>query len=54
VIAHIVSVPVEEVLPALMSGMGAWLLLKVSTLRSHPRVRRGAERNWFWPTRRRH
>ena len=29
-IAHIAGLPVEEVLPALMSGLGAWLFLRLS------------------------
>jgi hypothetical protein len=34
VIAHIGGLPVEEVLTAAMSGGGAWLLLRLATLRA--------------------
>jgi hypothetical protein len=33
VIAHVGGLPVEELLPALMSGAGAWLVLKLTSLR---------------------
>jgi hypothetical protein len=32
VIAHVGGLPVEEVLPALMSGVGAWLILRLTSL----------------------
>jgi hypothetical protein len=38
VTAHVAGLPVEEVVPALVSGMGAWLLLMVTSIGS----RRGA------------
>ena len=31
-IAHVGGLPVEEVLPALMSGVGAWLILRFTSL----------------------
>lgn len=39
-IAHVGGLPVEEVLPALMSGVGGWLMLRLTSLgapRSHAR-----------------
>jgi hypothetical protein len=32
VIAHVGGLPVEEVLPALMSGVGAWLIQRLTSL----------------------
>jgi hypothetical protein len=37
-IAHIAGLPVEEMLPAMISGAGAWLLLRLSWL-GRPRRR---------------
>jgi len=37
VIAHIAGLPVEEVVPVLMSGAGAWLVLKLTSLGSRRR-----------------
>jgi hypothetical protein len=37
VIAHIGGVPIEELLPALAAGLGAGLLLKLSSLALHVR-----------------
>jgi hypothetical protein len=34
VIAHVGGLPVEEVLPALLSGGGAWLILQLASLRA--------------------
>jgi hypothetical protein len=42
VIAHVGGLPVEEVLPALMSGVGVWLVLWLTWLAT--RVPRVAER----------
>jgi hypothetical protein len=45
-IAHVGGLPVEEVLPALMSGGGAWLILRLTSLGArlrptrHPAARR--------------
>jgi hypothetical protein len=33
VIAHVGGLPVEEILPTLMSGVGAWLVLKLRVSR---------------------
>jgi hypothetical protein len=47
VIAHVGDLPVEEVLPALMSGVGAWLILRLTSLGArlrptrHPPAGRG-------------
>ena len=46
--AHVNGLPVEEVLPLLMGGGGAWLVLRVTTLAAvHRRrtVRRQAGRS---------
>jgi hypothetical protein len=40
VIAHLGGLPVEEVLPALMSGVGAWLILRLTSLGARLRARR--------------
>ena len=32
-IAHVGGLPVEEILPTLMSGLGAWLVLKLRVSR---------------------
>jgi hypothetical protein len=40
VIAHVGGVPVEEVLPVLMSGAGAWLLLWLTSLGARLRATR--------------
>ena len=32
-IAHVGGLPVEEILPTLMSGVGAWLVLKLRVSR---------------------
>jgi hypothetical protein len=34
VIAHVGGLPFEEVLPALMSGVGAWLILRFTSRRA--------------------
>jgi hypothetical protein len=39
-IAHVGGLPVEEVLPALMTGVGAWLILRVTSLGAHLQARR--------------
>jgi hypothetical protein len=45
-IAHVGGLPLEEVLPALMSGGGAWLILRLTSLGArlrptrHPAARR--------------
>ena len=39
-IAHVGGLPVEEVLPALMSGVGAWLILRLTWLGARLRARR--------------
>jgi hypothetical protein len=38
--AHVGGLPVEEVLPALMSGVGAWLILRLTSLGARLRARR--------------
>ena len=40
VIAHVGGLPVEEVLPALMSGVGAWLILRLTSLAARRRPTR--------------
>jgi hypothetical protein len=49
VIAHVGGLPVEEVLPALMSGGGVWLILRLTSQAArlrrptrHPRAVQGA------------
>nr|ALS90468.1 MetaGeneMark_Unknown Function [uncultured bacterium] len=39
-IAHVGGLPVEEVFTALMSGGGAWLILRLSSLGVRPRAKR--------------
>ena len=39
-IAHVGPLPVEELVPALMSGAGAWLILRLGSLRARRRARR--------------
>jgi hypothetical protein len=39
VIAHVGGLPVEEVLPALMTGVGAWLILRLTALGARLRAR---------------
>jgi hypothetical protein len=46
VIAHVAGVPVEEVLPVLMSGVGAWLIVRLTSLGARLRARR-AGGSWF-------
>jgi hypothetical protein len=40
VIAHVGGLPVEEVLPVLMSGVGTWLILRLTSLGAPLRARR--------------
>ena len=39
-IAHVGPLPVEELVPALMSGAGAWLIMRLGSLRARRRARR--------------
>jgi hypothetical protein len=44
-IAHIAGVPVEEALPALVSGVGAGLFLKLTSVTARVRRLRGPRRD---------
>jgi hypothetical protein len=43
VIAHVGGLPVEEVLPVLMSGVGAWAILRLSSLWARRRRNPGTD-----------
>jgi hypothetical protein len=40
VIAHVGGLPVEEVMPALMSGAGAWFILRLTSVWASARERK--------------
>jgi hypothetical protein len=40
VIAHVSGLPVEELLPTLLSGGGAWVILRLTSLGRRPGSRR--------------
>jgi hypothetical protein len=51
VIAHIGGLPVEEILPVLISGGGAWVILRLTMLRARAagnkeRTMNDRRRNW--------